>query len=325
MDINTANIIILTYALCLFLYCMYLYRVNAFNMNAEPLTHQHLFWAALFIPISAFLVTGLICWHNYKFQINAQGFDNFLNISKLPLALLSLSLPFGVVINNIHRTIQTDKQIKEAERKSKSDSFQSHRKNTMEMLGSLPLSHIPIGGESVKLQFENNYVTYKACYPSASSTSNVFVADKRFISRLDIHWINLNALIKSPKYENIDEFYNYITSIEDTLHKIHTAFRFKPVGLLNWNCDYYTDHNLKECTFTSLFRNEVQIKQAIRSYWSAYITIAQALEITLSPVLITELKFIKIYYMGDTKVLGAWEASKMTAATRFGISKKQAS
>ncbi|EEN9676454.1 hypothetical protein G4023_002311, partial [Salmonella enterica subsp. enterica serovar Paratyphi A] len=123
MNLTINHCIVLFNILFVVVYMSYLFKIKAFKMNAEPLTHQPLFKAALTIPIISFFLLGFVAWNGHDFQIDTEGFNNFLNISKLPLAVLSLSIPLGVVVNNIHRTIQTDKQIKEAEKKNKVDFF----------------------------------------------------------------------------------------------------------------------------------------------------------------------------------------------------------
>lgn len=130
----TRLIILTIYTIFLVIYFYYLHQTKAFEMNSEPLTKQRLFKAVFIVPLVSFLAFGTVAWVGHSFQLDAGGLNNFLNISKLPLALLSLSVPFGVIVNNIHRTIQTDTQIKEAQRKNKADAFYSHRKNTIEIM-----------------------------------------------------------------------------------------------------------------------------------------------------------------------------------------------
>ncbi|EDW4513151.1 hypothetical protein YX86_002852, partial [Salmonella enterica subsp. enterica] len=111
---------------------IYISARNAFSMNSEPLTKQALFWSSIRIPFISFIYFGLFSWANYKFQFNQEGFNNFISISKLPLGLLSLCIPFVAIVNNIHRTIQTDEQIQQTKLKNRTDLFYSHQKNYIE-------------------------------------------------------------------------------------------------------------------------------------------------------------------------------------------------
>lgn len=77
------------------------------------LANQSLFWIFVLIPISLFLILGGVAWNGYEFDISRDGFDKFYEISKLPLAILTLSLPLGLVIVRMHSTGQTASQIKD--------------------------------------------------------------------------------------------------------------------------------------------------------------------------------------------------------------------
>lgn len=110
---------------------------KTYKIDAKPLTQQTLFWLAIVIPIVSFIYFGLFAWCGKTPVFSAHGFERFIKISTLPLGLLSLAIPFTAVINNIHRTVQTNEQIKQAESKNKSDFYFSHRKNTIDIFSSL--------------------------------------------------------------------------------------------------------------------------------------------------------------------------------------------
>ncbi|CAH0537015.1 hypothetical protein [Vibrio marisflavi] len=75
---------------------------------------QALFWISVLIPVYLFVFTGLCVWRDYYLTFSEQGFAVFLSISKLPLGLLALSLPLGVLVTRIHSTKQTAEQINQA-------------------------------------------------------------------------------------------------------------------------------------------------------------------------------------------------------------------
>lgn len=121
------------------------------KLNDESLDKQPLFWFAVISPIALFLIFGVIIWKDYIPDLSKAGLDKFAEISKFPLAVLALSPIFGVIISNIHRTIQsasqakrTDKQIKIAEDqfnivkiKNNQDLFYSHNKYITERIRPL--------------------------------------------------------------------------------------------------------------------------------------------------------------------------------------------
>ncbi|WP_272657027.1 MULTISPECIES: hypothetical protein [unclassified Providencia] len=110
---------------------------KTFKIDAKPLTQQTLFWLAIIIPIASFIYFGLFAWWGKTPVFSAHGFERFIKISTLPLGLLSLAIPFTAVINNIHRTVQTNEQIEQAQDKNKNDLYFSHRKNIIDIFNSL--------------------------------------------------------------------------------------------------------------------------------------------------------------------------------------------
>lgn len=105
------------------------------KLTPDSLDKQNLFWIAILLPIFSFVLFGIIAWYGTELDGSWQGYNKFLEISKLPLGILAFSPIFGVFVTNIHRTIQTKKQIERTEEqikitKSKNnfDSFNSHMK-----------------------------------------------------------------------------------------------------------------------------------------------------------------------------------------------------
>lgn len=80
----------------------------------KSLIAQKLFWACLLIPCCLFLSFGYIAWQSYSIDLTSKGLEEFIKISKLPLALLSTAIPFGAIAASFHSTEQTGKQISNA-------------------------------------------------------------------------------------------------------------------------------------------------------------------------------------------------------------------
>lgn len=316
----TINEIILTINIIFIIaYIIYLYKINAFHMNAEPLTHQPLFKAAIIAPIVSFFLLGAIVWSGHNVKIDSDGFNNFLNISKLPLAALSLSIPLGVIVNNIHRTIQTDKQIKEAEKKNKIDGFYAHRKNTIEMFENLPFKSFSAVGKQHTLSFDNNYSIYRECYPSASTTSNDFIASRNFPDRVTNLWIYLSQQLKSPFYETEQGFYELASSLENILNQIHSILQLKPIEIDKLYEIRFFDSDANLYAFRSKFRNEFEFKDAVWAYWHAYLIIMRALEIKPDPAFITESLLVEHYSLNDEQKLTYWDLSEISPGRYTGI------
>lgn len=91
------------------------------------LMKQGLLWLVILAPILYFLGTGFLAWQDYDVLLNAEGFKTFLQISVLPLALLSLAIPLSVLISRLHSTEQSAKQIEIVSHKNNLDTYRSHR------------------------------------------------------------------------------------------------------------------------------------------------------------------------------------------------------
>jgi hypothetical protein len=110
--------------------------VNTLRLHSDHgLVKQPLFWWSICAPASYFAATGAVCWSGYEISISSEGFGTFVNISALPLTLLSLAIPLGVAVARFHSTEQTAKQISIAanqlsiaQLKNNVDAFYSHRK-----------------------------------------------------------------------------------------------------------------------------------------------------------------------------------------------------
>ncbi|MEQ5565267.1 hypothetical protein ABN335_15245 [Providencia rettgeri] len=144
-------------------------RTDDLRLDDRSLDKQSLFWFSIVSPIVLFLIFGLIIWKDYVPELSAAGLTKFYDISKFPLAILALSPIFGVIITNIHKTMQTESQIKKAEiqinetkAKNITDSYFSHIKYVTEEFKKIeitePVKNIPsIFFEDVKY----NWLTHK--------------------------------------------------------------------------------------------------------------------------------------------------------------------
>lgn len=151
------------------------------KLNDESLDKQPLFWFAVLSPIVLFLIFGVIIWKDYIPDLSGTGLDKFAQISKFPLAALALSPIFGVIVSNIHRTIQTKKQIQVTEIKNISDGFYSHNKYIIEEFKSIEYKN-----NQLKMLIDSPNKLYKRIYP-ASNVKNGYSEsiNEAFISTLN--------------------------------------------------------------------------------------------------------------------------------------------
>lgn len=245
------------YFLTLVIYLSRLISRKAFRMNSAPLTEQPLFTAALVVPFISFMTFGFVAWAEHTPQLDAQGLNNFIEISKLPLAFLSLAVPFGVIVNNIHRTIQTNTQISEAQVKNKNDLYYSHQKNTIEQIEkiknhSFPFKEHPDGkDDEYVIKIERPLRLYRKIYTKLSISNFCLDLDKEFVYTLNKSLLRIKGYICDTKLHSEFENEGYEVEIARNFHEIEMELRALAI-YLDITPPYrtycysrtYTDHTL---------------------------------------------------------------------------------
>lgn len=134
----TYGIAILLLVLCIW------WNWDVVKLNSHSLHLQWLFWIAVIFPILSCVYFGSIIWYEYPLELSKNGYNGFLEISKLPFYLLAGSPILGAFIVSAHRSYQTDIQIKtakeqldEAQKKNKIDIYHSKKKFLIEEISSL--------------------------------------------------------------------------------------------------------------------------------------------------------------------------------------------
>ncbi|MEN0586707.1 MULTISPECIES: hypothetical protein [unclassified Kosakonia] len=279
---------------------------NALRMNSEPLTHQPLFIAAITIPLFSFIAFGLIIWVNYSFQLNEDGFNTFLNISKLPLALLSLSIPFGVVVNNIHRTIQTDKQIKEAEKKNRIDGFYNHRKNTIDVFQNVPFMSLKVADQTQeKLEFENSYKIYGLFFPNSSIFSDIHIPSRLLLEESEKKFLKINKLLTDfPNPSPIGQLrkHNIIEKHLEGIHKIYHLSALKEKRRVEYSW-HYKDYLISIIT---KFPSHSELQQAMHVYFSCYVEIHNAVGLPVRDEFIKKIKEFNDFIINKNNIPSVW-------------------
>lgn len=255
----------------------YLIKFKAFEMNAKRLTHQLLFWAAITIPVIFFFTFGLIAWLGYHVQLDGEGFSTFIEISKLPIALLSLSIPFSIIVNNIHRTIQTEAQIVEAQKKNMLDRFYAHRKNTIETFQNLPFEHLEVMGQEITLAIKNSYKEYMEYFPDASINNDIFEPNVQKLESV-ASWLNsIFDHIENYKNPSPEETLEMLKGLGVQIYGIHHTLGLKSLNINSYNKFSITTDTGMFFSIETIFRTEDEIKRAIYAYFNAYSSIYHSL------------------------------------------------
>lgn len=96
---------------------------NLCKLDHDRLSKQWPFWISIFSPLIISILLSIPLWIDTTLDISANGYNKFLSIYRLPIGVLSLSIPLVAIVAHIHRTIQTAEQLNAARKKNIADSF----------------------------------------------------------------------------------------------------------------------------------------------------------------------------------------------------------
>ncbi|HHK5870980.1 TPA: hypothetical protein ACQVQ7_002048, partial [Serratia marcescens] len=143
------------------------------QLNERKLSEQWMFWLSISIPLALSITLSIPLWLQTKINISPEGYDNFLRIFKLPIGVLSLSIPLVAIVAHIHRTIQTAEQIQTTRRKNAADSFFSHHKFMIEALGKVPTNDIALSNSPVEYKIGDPYQLYDNFFTHSSYENGI--------------------------------------------------------------------------------------------------------------------------------------------------------
>ncbi|EFH4333916.1 hypothetical protein F9521_19895 [Escherichia coli] len=187
------------------------YCFNWLKLNEKNLLKQPLFIASIIVPLKMFVLYGLWAWKGHNLNFTSDGFNHFLDISKLPLFILASSVPLAAIVNNIHRTTQTENQIEKTQKqinliieKNTTDSYYSHLKSFADIFQTLPtfklsrLNKETSDIDSIELSVVHPYTLYKNIFKSSSIDNGYSTAvEEDFIRKTTNHYNNINKSLKS--------------------------------------------------------------------------------------------------------------------------------
>lgn len=182
-------------------------KYRLYELDHRSLFQQPLFWAAIALPLFTCFYLGSFVWVDKlnSFSLTSHGYERFLDISKLPLLILASAVPLVSIVNNLHRTKQTEKQISEAERKNRVDLYYNHMKFHLDLFkkieGKKIISHYLYQGEHIEVMYQHfikhPQELYRKAYPHSSpDDSQQLDINSDFIIELHKCWIEINARLK---------------------------------------------------------------------------------------------------------------------------------
>lgn len=303
---------------------IYISARNAFSMNSEPLTKQALFWSSIRIPFISFIYFGIFSWVNYKFQFNQEGFNNFISISKLPLGLLSLCIPFVAIVNNIHRTIQTDEQIQQTKTKNRTDLFYSHQKNYIEyfntsikknvyIIETMESPHSIVIKKEIETEVEIKIIApfklYKKIFNQASTYDNDFSVSTSIIHTLRSLWKGIDDLIDELRNtESEVDCFEIIYKIESAMASISSNLQLSPIITKN---SFIID--TKSFYFCSRFENEENLKRVLKAYFLLTQDILDTIDLKAYGYIVPD-SVVQYSYMND-HIFPEWKSWTITKSS----------
>lgn len=219
----TYGIAILLLVLCIW------WNWDVVKLNSHSLHLQWLFWIAVIFPILSCVYFGSIIWYEYPLEVSKNGYNSFLEISKLPLYLLAGSPILGAFVASAHRSYQTDIQIKtaieqldEAQKKNKVDLYFTIKKNIIDQLDSLVNKY--------SNEKNNSYLIYKRFY--TQSNHYEISLNQNNIDAIETKINIVNSYLKTFSYqfeeltsegaiqmnsENIKDLYSFNDSVKSVI------------------------------------------------------------------------------------------------------------
>lgn len=107
--------------------------------TSHGLIRQGLLWLAILIPLGVGVSLGSWVWLGRAIDLSQSGFKNFIEISILPIAVVSVALPLAGLVSRFHSTQQTAKQIEVVSYKNNLDAFYTHRKELISYFSAIPI------------------------------------------------------------------------------------------------------------------------------------------------------------------------------------------
>lgn len=260
------------------------YYCGWFTLNDGNLFRQPLFILSILLPFYYFIIFGCWTWKGHGLLLSAQGFSSFLEMSKLPLLILASSVPLASIVNNIHRTIQTESQINSSKVKNNADAYYSHLKLFIETITSFPtliLEYVPtktdktrhvaaevVGHAYIESNESVNTYEVKIVFPhklfnkifnSSQHEGAIYLPSKQFTDDIINAWNELNKDIIRIKNGDLLTEAKSLISID---LKIIDIMNILKVNTIRRRHSYIYNHENKYIFNTTYF-SEPEIKTVV--------------------------------------------------------------
>lgn len=254
-----------------------IYTRKWYKLNENSLLKQKLFWVTIIFPVISFFYFGIFAWWGKTPVLSAHGYARFYEISKFPLMLLASAVPLGAIVNNVHRTIQTEKQLERTENqielvkaKNKSDSFYAHQKSYADIFKTVPsfivsrdFTETDVSKKYVELSISHPYILYMNIFTKSSVEDGYNkTISQNFIGRVQNYYKEISLSIKNcyEKEVSHDNQIIYLKQLEINIiqlcRELGIDYRYEKHEFIIFN------PIMNEGTSIS-FSDEKQIKQMV--------------------------------------------------------------
>lgn len=172
----------------------------AFSLHPEKgLIAQGLLWVSIGAPIFYFLTLGAFVWWPYSVSITEEGFKKFIEISAIPLGVLSLSLPLSVLVSRFHATQQTALQIRVTKHKNNIDIFYAHRKAMFEYFDRI--GEVEFDG-GIKAKYKAFPRLHIHAFEGSNAEKGIPLIHEQFFKEVEIHLNTARKFISHTIYSD---------------------------------------------------------------------------------------------------------------------------
>lgn len=250
-----------------------------YKLTPKPLYKHSFFWASILLPITIFFILAFFDVTNGR--VASKNGINHYEISTFTFSVLALIIPIVSIIASIHRSIQTDEQIRVTEKKNESDKYYAHQKYIVEAFNSLN-KHEVISSSNGKnnnrtISVSNPHKLYRQAFKNASP-DNANLTINKFIEEgftLFWQWTN-NALCEVKRANSPQASANFIHQVEGRLVGLSRHLGVsRPFGPYSANIQY------KGIDITTSFLNEDDFIRTMHCYIEVTSEICDILNINL--------------------------------------------
>ena len=220
-----------------------------YMLDKRNLFRQKLFWISVLTPLFSFIYFGFFTWWGKEPVLSAHGYSRFYEISKFPLLLLASAVPLASIVNNIHRTIQTEAQINTAETKNAVDRYLAHEKNFIEKTKEIFAYNLQSARDSdgnlIKFNGEPNITLFTA---DEIKISNPYLLYTKIYNKSTIE--TTSNFTANPDF--LVQLKEYLNTINNTLSVQHSIDEYNPLSyMIRLNTLSYNTASLLDLICTS--------------------------------------------------------------------------